>query len=152
MTSNYDENGGHGGVKNDGGSQDCGCCGPSGPGCENMILLGKLPDMDPYEYNIGAERAVSTLGGTSYGNATDPLFRKLVEVRANDENGDGVIRTNDGVNGRQAETITHDADGDGVPENYRVDFDLYRAQYQRDLSKHRWLDRNPHACGARHAG
>lgn len=121
MTSNYDENGGHGGVKNDGGSQDCGCCGPSGPGCENMILLGKLPDMDPYEYNIGAERAVSTLGGTSYGNATDPLFRKLVEVRANDENGDGVIRTNDGVNGRQAETITHDADGDGVPENYRVD-------------------------------
>ena len=83
MTSNSDDYSGT--DRNDQPGSDC-HCGPSGPGCENMIFLGKLPDMDPYEGNVGAEKAVQTLGGTSHGTGTDPLYRKLVEVHGNDLN------------------------------------------------------------------
>ncbi len=98
-----------------------GHCGPTGPGCENMIHLGKMPDMDPKESSPGAEKASQILGGTCYGSTTDPLSRHLVEVSANDSNHDGVIRTNDGSNGHRSETIQHDADGDGHETAYQVD-------------------------------
>lgn len=102
--------------------QDSAChCGPTAAGCENMILLGSLPDMDPHEGNTGAERAAATLGGSSFGGAASPLYRQMVEVRGNDANGDGMIRTDDGRAARQAETISHDAGRDGVPGEYRVD-------------------------------
>ncbi|WP_323715557.1 Hint domain-containing protein [Paracoccus aminovorans] len=104
------DHGGHGGH-----------CGPSGPGCENMIYLGKLPDMDPNEFLPGAEKAGKILGGTSHGSASDPLSKHLVEVSANDVNHDGVIRTNDGLFGFFSETIQHDADGDGCESTYKVD-------------------------------
>lgn len=96
-------------------------CGPKGPDCENMILLGNLPDMDPCDGNIGAEKAAGTLGDTSHGTPAEPLYRQLVEVNRNDSDGDGVIRTDDGRNGRFAETISHDADGDGIASEYRID-------------------------------
>ena len=118
MTSNSDDYSGT--DRNDQPGSDC-HCGPSGPGCENMIFLGKLPDMDPYEGNVGAEKAVQTLGGTSHGTGTDPLYRKLVEVHGNDLNEDGVIRTNDGRGGRYSETIRHDADGDRTASDHQVD-------------------------------
>lgn len=119
LGGNHDGN--HGTARNgtDPGS-DC-HCGPKAPGCENMILLGDLPEMDPCDGNIGAERAASTLGGTSYGTQADPLYRHLVEVRGNDQNGDGVIRTDDGHERSRAETISHDADGDGTAREYRID-------------------------------
>ena len=96
-------------------------CGPVSPGCENMIHLGRLFDMDPLEGNVGAETAARTLGGTSYGDATAPLYRNMVEVHANDANRDGVIHNNDGNYDRQAETITHDAETRGADGEYEVD-------------------------------
>lgn len=112
MTSDYDDGG-----KDHGGNN----CGPQGPGCEKMIYLGNLPDMDVYERNVGAEYASRVLGGGRYGDGANPLYRDLVEVTANDSNGDGAIRTNDGRNGHKSETISHDADGDGVERSYQVD-------------------------------
>ena len=103
-------NGGHGGN-----------CGPAGPGCENMIYLGKMTDMDPNEFFPGAEKASKVLGGASYGSGADPLSKHLVEVNANDRNHDGVIKTNDGLFGKWSETIQHDADGDGHENTYQVD-------------------------------
>lgn len=105
-----DDQGGHGGH-----------CGPNGPGCENMIYLGKMPDMDPNEFWPGAEKATKILGGTSYGSQSDPLSKHLVEVSADDRNHDGVIRTNDGLFGFKSESISHDADGDGCENTYKVD-------------------------------
>ncbi len=96
-------------------------CGPSGPGCENMIYLGKMADMDPNELFPGAEKASKVLGNTSYGSDSDPLSKQLVEVSANDRNHDGVIKTNDGLFGKFSETIRHDADGDGHENSYQVD-------------------------------
>ena len=97
-------------------------CGPQEPGCEKMIYIGKLPDMDPKEglFHQYAEKASSTLGGQSYGGSTDPLYGDLVDVHLNDKNGDGVIKTNDkdGLFHR-SETITHDATGSD--QNYQVD-------------------------------
>lgn len=125
MTFNTSGSGGHhgGGDHHGGGGHHGGGdhCGPSGPGCENMIYLGKMPDMDPYECNVGAEKAYSTLCGDSYGSSTDPLYRDMVEVNANDSNGDGVIKTNDGRYGYRSETISHDADGDGTENTFQVD-------------------------------
>lgn len=86
-----------------------------------MIYLGTMSDMDVYESKPGAELASRILGGDSYGNASDPLYRDLVEVNANDTNNDGIIRTNDGRYGYRSETISHDADGDGTPNTYQVD-------------------------------
>lgn len=94
-------------------------CGPTAPGCENMIFIGKLPDMDPNELYPGAEKASSILGGTSFGDASNPLFGNMVEVTLNDRNGDGVIRTNDGLAGFFSETITHNASGSD--RDYKVD-------------------------------
>lgn len=117
MTFNTSGSGGHHGGGGYGGGDHCG---PNGPGCEKMIYLGNMPDMDPYEYNTGAEKASTVLGGDTYGNSSNPLYRDLVEVNANDTNGDGVIKTNDGRYGYKSETISHDADGDGVPNTYQV--------------------------------
>lgn len=94
-------------------------CGPTAPGCENMIFIGKLPDMDPNEVYPGAEKASAILGGTSFGDAANPLFGDMVEVTLNDRNGDGVIRTNDGFAGLFSETITHSASG--AERNYKID-------------------------------
>ena len=120
MNFNDDDQGEHGTRNGTDTGDDC-HCGPKEPGCENMILLGVLPDLDPHEGDIGAENAASTLGGTSHGTADDPLFRHLVEVRGNDSDGDGVIRTDDAHNGTHSETIRHDADGDGVQSEYSID-------------------------------
>ena len=86
-----------------------------------MIYLGKMPDMDPNEFWPGAEKATKVLGGTSYGSQSDPLSKNLVEVSADDRNHDGVIRTNDGLFGFKSESISHDADGDGCENTYKVD-------------------------------
>ncbi|MDF3604790.1 Hint domain-containing protein [Paracoccus sp. DMF-8] len=94
-------------------------CGPTAPGCENMIFIGKLADMDPNELHPGAEKAASILGGTSFGDPSNPLFGNMVEVTLNDSNNDGIIRTNDGLAGFFSETITHDASGSA--RNYKVD-------------------------------
>lgn len=99
----------------DGGKDDC-HCGPDGPGCENMIYIGKLPEMDVNEGSIVAEKAVQTIGGQRFGAGDDPLYRDLVQVTMNDKNGDGVIRHD---NLRGAETITHGAAGES--QDYKVD-------------------------------
>ncbi len=101
-------------------STDC-SCGPVGPNCENMIFLGKLPDMDPMELVPGAEKAAAILGGTSFGSSTDPLGQKLVKVSGIDTNLDGTIGVNDGLLGLLSEPIRHDADGNGISETYKVD-------------------------------
>ncbi|WP_299847157.1 Hint domain-containing protein [uncultured Paracoccus sp.] len=94
-----------------------GCtCGPEGPGCEKMIYIGKLPDMDADESNLLADRAVETVGGQTYGSASDPLYHDLVQVTMNDENGDGVIRPD---NAGESETITHDAAAES--RDYKID-------------------------------
>ncbi|MFC3568716.1 Hint domain-containing protein [Paracoccus simplex] len=96
-------------------------CGPSGPDCEKMIYLGKLPDMDPNEFFSGAEKAGKILGGQDFGSSDQPLSKRLVEVSADDRNRDGVIDTNDGPWGFRSESIRHDADGDGNESAYKVD-------------------------------
>lgn len=101
---------------NDGGSHDGCTCGPEGPGCENMIYIGKLPDMDANESNLLADQAVQTVGGQTYGSGGDPLYHDLVQVRMNDENGDGVIRPD---NAGESETITHDAAAES--RDYQID-------------------------------
>lgn len=111
--------GGHHGGGNHGGNHGGGHCGPSGPGCENMIYLGKLPDMDPKEFSAGAEKAHSTLGGNTFGASGDPLYKDLVEVNMHDLNRDGQIHTNDGLFGFLSEPITHDATGS--TKIYQVD-------------------------------
>ena len=112
--------GGHGG-KHPG--KD-GHCGPKEPGCEDMIHIGKLPDMDPNEKNPGAEFAHKYLGGKGFGDPDNPLYSQLVEVNLNDKNGDGIIRDNGTSGGYwgkhgKSETITHDATG--TPRDYLVD-------------------------------
>lgn len=108
--------GGHGGGHHGGGKDHCG---PVSPGCENMIYIGKLPDMDPKELSPGAELASKTLGGKTFGNGDDPLHAQLVEVNLNDKNRDGVITNNDGYYGYKSETISHDANGS--ERTYQVD-------------------------------
>ncbi|TRW96639.1 Hint domain-containing protein [Paracoccus sp. M683] len=81
-----------------------------------MIYIGKLPEMDVNERSWEAERAVGTIGGQTYGNADDPLYRDLEQVTMNDRNGDGVINHD---NTRYSETITHSASGDS--QDYKVD-------------------------------
>jgi hypothetical protein len=107
MTSDIDNNGNY--------------CGSTGPGSENMIYLGKLPDMDPNEFYPGAEKASKVLGSTVYGADYDPLSEHLVEVSANDSDNDGEIKTNEALYGFASETISHDADGDGCVDTYQVD-------------------------------
>ncbi len=84
-----------------------------------MIYLGKMADMDPNEWKSGAECAKAVLGGESFGGATNPLFKDLVQVSAHDTNHDGIIRTNDGLGQWFSEKISHDATGSD--KDYRVD-------------------------------
>lgn len=122
MTSDYSISGS--GTHHDGsGTGSDTTCGPTGPGCENMIFLGNLADMDPYENNIGAEvdSVTATLGGNTYGSGSNPLYQDIVQVTANDTNGDNLIMTNDLPNTGSSETITHDADGDGISSDYQID-------------------------------
>ena len=123
--------GGHGGKhpgKDDHGGKHPGKdghCGPKEPGCEDMIHIGKLHDMDPNEKKPGAEYAHKYLGGKGFGDPDNPLYSQLVEVNLNDKNGDGIIK-DDGQSGGKhwgkhgkPETITHDATGSS--KDYLVD-------------------------------
>ncbi|TWI38107.1 Hint domain-containing protein [Paracoccus sulfuroxidans] len=99
-----------------GGGHGC-TCGPSEPGCEKMIFLGNMPDMDSNESSLIAELAPQILGGKGYGEQGNPLYSQLTEVHLNDTNGDGVVKVNNG--NPNAETITHDASGSD--QNYQID-------------------------------
>lgn len=100
-------------------------CGPDGPGCEKMIYIGQLNEMDRNEASWSAENAVQTIGGQSFGGTDDPLYQHLVQVNLNDENGDGRIFHDNAAN---SETITHAASGSSA--DYRVDtsFVVHNAQ------------------------
>lgn len=117
MTENSYGGGHHHGGHHGGGHPGGGCtCGPDGPGCENMIYIGKLPDMDVRERGLEAERAVETIGGDTYGSGGNPLYQDLVQVTMNDTNHDGKIYHNNYGN---TETITHSATGSS--QDYRID-------------------------------
>lgn len=107
-TANNNSGGHHGGGNT---------CGPQGPGCENMIYLGKLSEMDVNERSLAAEGAPKTLGGQLFGSDQDPLFKDLTQVTLNDKNNDGVVKVDN--TGPYSETITHSASG--TSQDYKID-------------------------------
>ncbi|MBD3665962.1 Hint domain-containing protein [Sulfitobacter sp. TSTF-M16] len=59
----------------------------------NAIYLGNAPDMDPNETNPKAENAKMLLG--TYGSSDAPLRNNIVDVKANDADGDATINYDD---------------------------------------------------------
>ncbi len=66
------------------------------PNVWNSIYLGTAPIIDPTEGNTLAENAAALVGQT-FGAINDPLLHRVVEVTANDLNGDASLNQNNNI-------------------------------------------------------
>ena len=73
-------------------------------GTFHAISLGTFADIDPDESNGTSENSAALFG--THGSATAPLHARIVTIRANDANADGMIADND---------------RSGTPETFTVD-------------------------------
>lgn len=83
----------------------------------NALLIGRLPDMDPYEDSYNGENMHYTLNGRTFGASGDPLYSKSTRVSLIDRDGDGGIDHNQ--NNYAGDYIRYDEGG--VQRSFELD-------------------------------